>query len=135
MKDTNFTRLRSQAEKDLRISHCARTLLFRIYSDRYCDPRNPAGEAFALTWRLVATWCGLSDKGNCYERVDELVGGGYLYDEGLRGCPARNFYKLNLKLDLTKLVKGGVIPPTVPRKGNKDAAVRKGIAAMRAATK
>lgn len=135
MKEPRIGPLRSTAEKDLRISHCARTLMFRIFSDRYLDPRNPAGEAFALTWRQVALWCGLQHKGNCYDRVDELVSGGYLYDEGVKGCPPRNFYKLNLKLDLTKLVKGGVIPPTVLRKGNKDAAARKGIAAMRAASR
>ncbi len=140
MNDPRVGKLRQFAEKDLRISDCALRLLFRIYSDRILS-RELVSESFALPWRQVAHWCGLSDKMNSYDRTEELVRGGYLYSEGLRGSPPTNFYKLNLKLDLAKMVKPGLdgsfrdgtIPPLVKRRGNKDSAVRKGMAALRAA--
>ena len=74
---------------------------------------------------------------------EELVRAGYLYDQGVHGCPPTNRYKLNLKLDLSKLVKSGldgsfkdgVIPPAMRRQGNKDASIRKGMAALRDSAK
>lgn len=142
MTDPRIVKLRQWAEKDLRLSDCAMRLLFRIYSDRVLSSA-PVSEAFDLPWKQVAWWCGLSDQMNCYARLCELVGAGYIYYEGVRGCPPTNFYKLNLKLDLQKMVKAGldgsfrdgVIPPTSRRLGNKDAATRKGFAAMRSAVK
>ena len=125
MKDARIGKLRSWAEKDLRISHCARTLLFRIFSDRYLDPRNLATEPFELPWTTIAKWCGLTDQMNCYTRSGELVTAGYLFDEGVRGCPPTKLYKLNLKLALQPLIKDGVIRSSIRRQGNKDAARRK----------
>lgn len=135
MNDHRIGRLRSMAEKDLRITHCARTLLFRIYSARVLDPHSLVTDAFDLPWTTIARWCGLHDRMNCYQRSTELVRAGYLYDEGVKGCPPTNTYKLNLKLDLSKLVRDGVVPPTVRRKGNKDASTRKALVAMRAAAR
>lgn len=135
MNDPRIGKLRSWAEKDLRISHCARALLFRIYSARVLDPHSLVSDVFALPWTQIARWCGLHDRMNCYDRSTELVRCGYLHDEGVKGCPPANTYKLNLKLDLSKLVKNGVIPPTVRRQGNKDASVRKGLEALRASVR
>jgi hypothetical protein len=144
MNDPRIAKLRQMAEKDLRLTDCAMRLYFRICSERVLNPKEEAGARFDLPWKQVAHWCGLTDKMNCYARASELVSAGYLYDEGPRGCPPTNTYKLNLKHadHLAKMVKPGLdgtfkdgVIPSTPRKGNKDAAVRKGLAAMRAATK
>lgn len=132
------------AEKDLRLTDCAMRLLFRICSYVVLNPTLEPSEAFELPWKQVAHWCGLDHKGTCYARCDELVSLGYLYDEGVKGCPPTNCYKLNLKHadHLAKLVKLGLdgtfkdgVIPSEKRKGNKDATIRKGLAAMRAAAK
>lgn len=144
MNDPRIMKLRQCAEKDLRLSDCSMRLYFRIASERVLNPTEEAGSRFDLPWKQVAHWCGLSDFKTCYERVAELVSLGYLYDEGLRGCPPTNTYKLNLKHaeHLAKMVKPGLdgtlkdgVIPTAKRKGNKDAAIRKGIAALKAAAK
>lgn len=143
MNDPRIAKLRQMAEKDLRLTDCAMRLLFRIYSDRVLSP-DPITDPFELPWKQVRHWCGLDHKGTCYARCDELVSNGYLYFEGSKGCPPTNVYKLNLKHadHLAKLVKPGLdgtfrdgVIPSAPRKGNKDAAIRKGLASMRAAAK
>ncbi len=142
MNDPRIAKLRQFAEKDLRVSDCACRLIFRAYSYVVCSSQ-PVNLPFALPWKQVADWCGLSDKDTCYDRIKELVDCGYLYDEGVKGCPPEKWVKLNLKLDLSVSIKrgfdgttrNGVIPPTVRRLGNKDASKRKAIAAMRAAAK
>ena len=143
MSNQLIGKLRTLAEKDLRLTDCALRLYLRICSERVLSGL-PANERFDLSWKQVAHWCGLSDMMTCYARVAELVLNGYLFDEGLRGCPPTNTYKLNLKhVDhLTKMVvrgldgsfKDGVIP-SAKRKGNKAAAIQKGLASMRAAAK
>lgn len=143
MNDPRIAKLRQYAEKDLRLTDCALRLLFRIYSERVLS-QDPITERFDLPWKQVRHWCGLDHKGTCYARANELVAHGYLYDEGVRGCPQTNTYKLNLKHaeHLAKLVKPGLdgtfrdgVIPTEPRPGIKSATVRKGLAAMRAAVK
>jgi hypothetical protein len=131
MKDARIHKLRQWAERDLRISHCARTLLFRIFSDRYCDPHRNAADAFKLPWTQVAHWCGLVDRDHCHDLQDSLVSNGWLYFEGLRGCPPTRTYKLNLKYDPTPLMKDGIIGGA-SRKKAMPHYVKKGLAALRA---
>ncbi len=136
-------KLRQLAEKDLRLSDCALRLLFRIYSDRVLSP-DPVTDAFPLPWKQVAHWCGLNDAHVSLARLSELITHGYLYLEGLKGCPATNWFKLNLKreTELRALVKPGLdgtfrdgVIPSARRPGNKDALIRKGLAALREAAK
>lgn len=143
MNDPRIAKLRQCAEKDLRLTDCALRLLFRIYSDRVLSP-DPITDHFDLPWKQVAWWCGLSDKMNCYARANELVSLGYLYDEGVHGCPPTNRYKLNLKRadELAKMVERGLdgsfrdgVIKAPKRKSNRDATIKKGLAAMRGAVK
>ena len=136
MKDARVGKLRSAAEKDLRISHCARTLLFRIFSDRYCDHYHTADSAFTLPWTQIATWCNLTSKNQCYAIVEQLRLYQYLFDEGVKGCPPTRAFKLNLKLKLEPLISGkGIIPPVDPRKSPRQARAARHFTALRAVAK
>ena len=137
MKDARVGKLRSAAEKDLRISHCARTLLFRIFSDRYCDPHHMASEPFALPWTQVAHWCGLEERKQCGRLLDSLVTTGWIFDEGLRGCPPTRTFKLNLKYNPAPLIKDGIIAGGAGfvRKKTLPTYVKRGLAALRAVVK
>lgn len=135
MKDARVHKLRQWAECDLRISHCARTLLFRIFSDRYTDPHHRADEPFELPWTQVAHWCGLADKMHCYEITNQLRLYGYLWDNGVRGCPPTRVFRLNLALNLAKELKQGIIPTSTPRKSPLPARVKKKFAALKASLK
>jgi hypothetical protein len=131
MKDARIGKLRSAAEKDLRISHAAMRLLFRIYSDRYLDPHAAASDVFVMPWTQVSHWLGLSDKHHCLDITDTLVSGGYLFSEGVRGCPPTRAFKLNLKYNPTPFIKGGIISGA-KRKAPLPSYVRNGLAALRA---
>ena len=110
MNDPRIGKLRQWLEKDLILTMCAKVLMFNIYSHRVCC-RDLATEAFKLPWKLPAKWCGLTHKGNVYDRTEELVRAGYMWDEGVKGCPPTATFKLNLKLNLNPMFKDGVIPP------------------------
>lgn len=86
--------LRLVAECDLAISHGAYRLLSRILSYRTRtsykeDPFDP----FALTWAMVAKWCGCCER-ESYNRLGELVERGYLHHEGVLGCPGQAHYRI-----------------------------------------
>ncbi len=131
MKDARIGKLRSALEKDLRIPHAACRLMFRIYSDRYCDPHNAATDVFVMPWTQVSHWLGLDDREHCTDIADSLVSSGYLFSEGVRGCPPTRAYKLNLKYNPAPFIKGGIIPGA-KRKKPLPSYVTKGLAALRA---
>lgn len=136
MKEPRIHKLRQWAERDLRISHCARTLLFRIFSDRYTDPRHPADQEFELPWTQIAQWTGLADKSHCYAIVNQLRLHDYIFDNGVKGCPPTRVFRLNLKLNLFPLINSeGIIPALTPRKSPLPARAKKKFAALRASIK
>lgn len=131
MKDARIGKLRSAAEKDLRISHAAMRLLFRIYSDRICDPHHAATDVFVMPWTQISHWLGLGDRHHCNTLADTLVTGGYLFSEGLRGCPPTRAFRLNLKYNPSAFIKDGIIAGA-KRKKPLPSYVKKGLAALRA---
>lgn len=133
MKDIRIHKLRQWAERDLRISHCARTLLFRIFSERYVG-RDPADDEFFLPWTRISVCCGLASKSQCKEVVNELRLYQYIFDNGVAGCPPQRIFRLNLKLNLEKLITAdGIIPPDAPRKSPLAAKIKSNLKKLRAA--
>lgn len=133
MKDARIVLMRQWAEKDLRISHCARTLLFRIFSERYTS-HELADAEFFLPWTRISKWCGLASNSRCKEVVNELRLYQYLHDNGVRGCPPQRVFRLNLKLNLAKMVTAdGIIPPDKPRKSPTRTKISNGLKKLRAA--
>ena len=93
-----------------------------------------ASEPFALPWTQVAHWCGLHDRNHCHELLDSLTSNGWIFFEGLKGCPPTRTYKINLKYNPSPLIKDGVITGS---KRNKPLPtyVKRGLAALRAVVK
>ena len=86
--------IRIAAERDLSISHGALRLLYRQCSEIFTNPRAKLENAFPLPWSKVAVWVGLKDADACARLISELVDKGYLKRDGLRGCPAMNYFFL-----------------------------------------
>lgn len=136
MKEPRIHKLRQWAERDLRISHAARTLLFRIFSDCYTNPKYPADQEFEMPWTQIAQWTGLASKNQCYALADQLRLYQYLHDNGVKGCPPTRVFRLNLKLNLHPLINHeGIIPPENPRQSPLPARVKKKFAALKASIK
>ena len=115
----------------MRISHTARTLLFRVFSARYVCA-DAADDEFTLPWSKIATWCGLASESQSREVVNELRRFEYLWDNGVKGCPPCRVFRLNLKLNLEKLVNhDGIIPPETPRKSPSGARLSRGFQKLR----
>jgi hypothetical protein len=134
LKDARIHKLRQWAERDLRISHTARTLIFRVFSERYVDSRHAADCEFFLPWTKIALWCGLSSKSQCKEVINELRRHDYLFDNGVRGCPPQRIFRLNLKLQLERFITAdGIIPPPEPRKSPHPTKIRNNLKKLRAA--
>jgi len=136
VKEPRIHKLRQWAERDLRISHAARTLLFRIFSDRYTDPRYMADHEFEMPWTQIAQWTGLGSKNQCYALADQLRLYQYIFDNGVKGCPPTRVFRLNLKLNLHPLINAdGIIAPENPRRSPLPARVKKKFAALKASLK
>lgn len=105
--------------------------MFRIYSDRYCDPHHAATDVFVMPWTQIAHWLGLDDREHCTDLADKLISSGYLFAEGLRGCPPTRAYRLNLKYNPAPFIKDGIIAGA-KRKKPLPGYVKRGLAALRA---
>lgn len=83
--------MRLRGERDAKLSHPAFRLLSRLISERV-NSRDGADDEFPLPWSKAAKWLGLA-KDQSYSYLAELGARHYLKSEGLRGCPAQNFYR------------------------------------------
>lgn len=133
--DPRLGKLRCWAEKDLRLSPLARLLILNVYSNRATARGVFATEPFELPWTSIARWTGTRCKKHCYKLADEVVSGGYLWDEGTKGCPPTKLYKLNFKLDLAKYCDPHGMIPSGTKRIIKPATVKKHLAAMKAAVR
>lgn len=95
MKDSRLWQMRLRGERDGKLSHPAFRLLSRLISDRV-NSRDGADDEFPLPWSLAAVWLRLKED-QSYVYLAELVRCGYLFNAGLRGCPAKTHYKLVFK--------------------------------------
>ena len=94
MKDKRIIRIKLAAEKDHTISAGAFRLLCRIGSMIYVNPKAKLEDAFALPWSKVGVWMDFSDDKAASRKIKELQDAGYLKCDGLRGCPAMNYFFL-----------------------------------------
>lgn len=92
MKDPRLYNMKHRAERDKRLSHPAHRLLAVLISDRYTDRNFLADDEFELPWSTARLWIHL-ERRQSQEYLKELRARGYLFPTGLKGCPARMFYR------------------------------------------